>query len=368
MNLEPRVLNTIRRKKLRQRVQEAAIYATLVALTAAVLALIIIPFAAGNTSFSPFVRKSGLSGLITVSIVFAGAIGAAGVALFLVSHFRDRDYYAGFTRKAGRYDLKQLARFLNALEGAASKAGVDAPHVTVLDSSVPNAVAFGGREDASIGVTSAALDSSLEYAEMEAVLAHELASVIAGDYLRRPGARTFDIVSLAMLWVLAMVSLVAIPIVRHGHSALVSLGVVVVVLAYLVLLSLWMRYLTRSREHDYVLADSVAVKMTGNPEAMRSAISKMDGLVNAGRGKPFPESEIGLKYLFAPPHKWSEDSMAFLKRRAVELDYNMKEAAAQRRVANLQESMDELSEWGKDLLAERLENISEIEEGSWRAW
>jgi Zn-dependent protease with chaperone function len=368
MELEPEVLEAVQKKKRRLLAQEAAVLVVLAVLVAAVLALIIIPFALGNTSFSPFVRKSGMSGLVWGGIVVALLVGIAGIALYLVARSRDLEYFARFTARARDYGVERLARFMNALEGAASKAGVEPPRVSVLDNELPDAAAFSEKGEPVIGVTSGLLGAGLAYEEAEAVMAHELASVIAADYLRRPGAMKFEGASLALLWVLAMVSVVAIPISRRGHTPLVSLGVALVILACLILISLWLRHLNKLREHDYILADSIAVTITGKPEAMESAIRRIDGLVNGGRGNPYPASELGLKYLFLPPYKWRENATMFLRRRSIELDYDMKDSAVQRRAANLQESMDELSEWGQHLLAERLENLEDIVEGSWPAF
>jgi Zn-dependent protease with chaperone function len=343
MNLEPEVLT--------------AILLVLTVSTAAMLALVIIPFALGNTTFSPLMRKSGMSGIIWASIAIAVVFALASLALLALSRSRDLGFFTRFTARARDYDLKALAGFMNALEGAASRAGVSAPHVTVLDAPSPNAVAFQGKDGPEIGVTSGALEAGLEYAQMEAIMAHELASVISGDYLRRPGSAGFMGAALGLLWVLAMAGILAVPIARRGHTAIVPLGVAVAILACLTLVSLWLRRLSRAREHDYILADSIAVKITGKPDAMASAIETMDKLVNRGRGVPYPESEAGLKYLFSPPHRWREDAAAFLRRRAAELDYQMRDGAVAKRVASLQESMDELSEWAGDLTAERLDNI-----------
>jgi Zn-dependent protease with chaperone function len=365
MNLEPAVLETIRRARRGMLIHQAGIIAVLTAGICAVLVLSIAPFAIGNTTFSPLVKASGMSGLTWIGLVAAVVLGGAGVAFYFAGRRRDLGYYARFTRRSRDYDLGDLARFMNALEGVASGAGVEAPYVAVLDNPVPDAVTFSGKEGAVIGVTSGALERGLEYPQIEAMMAHELASAITGDYLHRPGSGRFEGASLVLIWSFAVLDINAVPVARRGNSSLFAFGVAIAMIVFLVLISLWLKWIKNKNEHDYILADSIAIKMTGKPEAMQNALQSMDQMVSRRSRVPFPESEIGLKYLFMPPRRWTEDARTFLKRRARELDYDMNERAASRRADALQQEMDELADWSEKLLQQRLENVQAILQGTW---
>ncbi len=362
MQPEPLILETIRKARRRALLHEAGLLAMLAAGLVSVLILFIIPFAAGKTGWSPMVTRTGMSRLILASVVIAAVVGAAGIPLYVLALRRDSAFFANLTRRAGGYDLGELARFMNALDGVASRAGFAAPRVTVLDDAAANALAFEAGEAPSIGVTRGALEAGLEYRLIEAVMAHELAGVAAGDFLRRPRPSSFEGAALFMLWLLAMLGVVAVPIARRGHAALVAFSVALALAAWLVLASLWLKRIRKILGHDYILADSIAVKMTGNAGAMLGAIEQMDRLVNSRGGAPFPETALGLKYLFAPPRSFSEDAAAYLKRRGGELGYDLRESVAKRRAEILQGEMDELAEWSRRLLSDRIENISRIEE------
>jgi Zn-dependent protease with chaperone function len=191
-------------------------------------------------------------------------------------------------------------------------------------------------------------------------MAHELSSLVSGDYLRRPGSFKFETAAYGVLAALALLSLISIAMVRPGHSSALTFGFAALVWAYLLGTGFLIRRVRKLRGHDPVRADTVAATITENPEALASAVTTMDGLVNRRRRYLFPPSELGLDYMFAPPHNWSETPKAYLERRARELDYNLEGRNVGRRVLALQQSMDELSEQAQKLLEKRTENIARI--------
>jgi Zn-dependent protease with chaperone function len=368
MDLEPAVLQTLRRKRTVLRLHQAGILLMLALGLCALLLLVIVPFSAGNTTFSPLVNTSGMSWLVWAGLIIAALIGGAGFALYFWGRYRDLSFYATFTRRTKEYDRGELGRVLNSLDDAASAAGTKAPYLAVLDGDVPNAVAFEGAEGVVIGITAGALDAGLEPAHVRSVMAHEMADVVSGDYLRPPGASKFEGAALALLWLTALLGILTVPIVRRGNSALYAFLVALAIIGFLILASLWLRAARNAGEHDHILADSIAVKLTGDPMAMKSSLERMDTLVNKRARSLFPESELGLRNLFMPPRKWSEDAMSYMRRRSEALGYDMKEAAARRRADALQAEMDDLAEWAEQLLADRLENIDEIQLGNWHSF
>lgn len=361
-------METLLQKRRWVKIQQTAILSVLVAMFAAILVFVIVPFAVGNTKFSDLVERARMSGTVWAAIVVAIVIGVVALALKLLSRSRDLRYFAGLTRGAKGYDLKAFGRFMKARDDVAAKAGVGAPTICVLDNETPNALTFAGKQGPVIGITAGALDADLEDAEVDSIMAHELAGTIMGEYLRRPATSMFERASYTILWLVAMACVVAVPITKPGHTNAVPLLVAGVVLAYLILVSLWLRRFTRSQERDDVLAVSIAIKITGDADGMESALKSMDKLVSYGRSVQFPESELGLRYLFMPPHRWTENALAFMTRRSRELDYNLNQKAARRRADALQSDMDMLAGQMEGLLADRMNNVHDIQQNTWRAF
>jgi hypothetical protein len=368
MDLEAEVMETLLKRRRRVKIQQAAILSTLVAMFAAVLVFVIIPFAAGNTKFSDLVEKARMTGIVWVAVVVAIVLGVVVLAFTLLSRSRDLRYFAALTRGAKGYDLKALGRFMKARDDMAARTGALAPTISVLDNDTPNALTFAGANGPVMGITEGALEADLKDSEIDSIVAHELAAAIARDYLRRPYASKFEVVSNTLLWFVAMATIVAVPITKPGHSNAVPLLVAGVVLAYLILVSLWMRRFAKSQERDDVLVDSIAIKMTGDIDTMESTLRSIDKLVSYARSVPFPDSELGLRYLLVPPHRWTENALAFMKRRSKDLDYNLNEKAAHRRVDALQSDMDLLAGQMEGLLAARMNNIRDIRKGTWTAF
>jgi hypothetical protein len=109
--------------------------------------------------------------------------------------------------------------------------------------------------------------------------------------------------------------------------------------------------------YDYILADSIAASVTGRPEELAEAIRKLDSIVNGNTRSSFPDNELGTRYLFAPPYRWSETAAGFVRRRHGELDMHLSERMLERQVEGVQKSMDDLADWASELLTERLENL-----------
>jgi Zn-dependent protease with chaperone function len=358
MELEKDVAARLAARRRRLLAWKAGITAALLAAVAALLVLVVVPYLAGSTHFTGLVKKTNGSSVI-VGGAFALALLVVMLIVYLPGRFRTLRYFKALTARARSFDARALGRVMNALEGVASDAGAKAPQLAVLAAAVPNSLSFEGRQGAVIGITKGALEADIAYEELQALLAHELGSIEAGDFLRQPGSFKFEGLAYAALSVTAALGLMALAMVRAGNSGGLTLAAAFVVLGYLTAVGFMLRRLISLEGHDSVLADSIGAGITGRPDAMAGAIERMDLLVNRRRGMPFPESDFGLDYLFVQPYRWSEAPRQFLERRARELDYDLAKRNVDRRVASLQESMDELAERGKALLAARLENLQQ---------
>jgi len=361
MKLQESALREIEGYKRKVLAYQAGCFAALAAGIVALLVLVVVPYATGDIHFSPLVKETGGSRLIAGGLIAVG-LAVVLLAIFLPGYFRTRRYFAILTAPAGSYDSRALGRFLNALEGVAETAGVEAPYLAVLDGDIPNCMPLETASGPGVGITAGMLDADLTYPEVQAVMAHELSSLLSGDYLRMPGSFKFETAAYGLLAALALLSLISIAMVRPGHNSALTFGFAVLVWAYVLAAGFLIRRVRKVRGHDAVRADAVAAGITGKPEELENATTTMDTLVNKRKRYPFPASELGLDYMFAPPHNWSEKPRAYLERRARELDYDLTRRNVGRRVLALQQSMDELSERAAELLASRLENIRKIEE------
>lgn len=363
MELEESAARRIALRKRRVLLNEIDISVAIALGLTVLVVLIIIPYLAGWETFSPLVKKTGASGSLVAGLI-AVVIGLLLVVVYVPGFLRTRRYFLALTRRAASFDAKALARALNALDGVSDDAGVEAPHLVVLAHDVPDSIAFEGRDGPIIGMTRGMLESDLTYSELKAVLAHELASVLAGDYLRRPGSPKWEGAAYIALGALAIAGLFSIAIVRLGRGSLFTFTVALVIWGYVLALGLAVRRFRSLREHDSVMMDSLGVSITGDAQAMDSALRRVDDMVNKRRKMPYPESAYGLDFLFAPPHRWTEDARAWLARRSSELDYDLQGKNVDKRVASIQEEMDGLAEKGRAALEERLGSLAELVDDS----
>ena len=174
---------------------------------------------------------------------------------------------------------RDAERLYNLLENLCVSRGLPVPTLRVMDEEAPNAFASGlTSEQYSITVTSGLL-ATLDDSELEAVLAHEL------THIQNDDVRTMTI---AMI-VTGILSFAGELILRGNNPIRVSSGssgkdksgaflamlIAVVLIALVWFLSQFVKFaLSRSREY---LADAGAVELTKNPDAMISALQKIEG-------------------------------------------------------------------------------------------
>jgi len=178
---------------------------------------------------------------------------------------------------------KEAPALYNALENLCISRGIPMPKLKVMESAALNAFATGlSQKQYAITVTTGLIDA-LEPAEMEAVLGHELTHIRNGDV---------RLMVIAVI-IAGVISFIGELIFRNlfradfgrsrgsgsdrkgagGAVPAIAIAVAMVVLAWL--LSQLVRLgLSRTREF---LADAGAVELTRNPDAMISALRKIEG-------------------------------------------------------------------------------------------
>jgi heat shock protein HtpX len=173
-------------------------------------------------------------------------------------------------------------RLYNLLENLCISRGITTPKLKVVDSDALNAFATGmNAKQYSISVTSGLLNQ-LDDAEIESVLGHELTHIRNGDVRMMvvavviAGVVSFFVELIFRLWFYNGFSFRGSRSDdRGGSGAGAAILIAVGLLAVAYVLSFVIRLaLSRSREF---LADAGSVELTKNPDAMISALRKIEG-------------------------------------------------------------------------------------------
>ena len=171
-------------------------------------------------------------------------------------------------KPAARDDNPQL---YNLVQNLAITAGLPMPKLYILEDRVPNAFATGRNKDSAVVAVSTGLLRIMDKAELEGVVAHELAHIGNKDML----------VSTMAVILAGFVSIVADWFMRasmfcgndsRGNNGLaIVVGIVIAILAPL-FASLLRLAVSRRREF---LADASAALLTRYPEGLESALEKL---------------------------------------------------------------------------------------------
>jgi heat shock protein HtpX len=209
---------------------------------------------------------------------------------------------------------QEQPRLYNLLENLCISRGITMPKLKVMDSPALNAFATGLNEKQySITVTSGLLER-LDDPEVEAVLAHELTHIRNGDV-------RMLVIAVVIAGVLSFVAELTFRLMfqggmgmrrsssssdkKGGAAAAIIIAVVLIAVAWI--LSIVIRFaLSRKREY---LADAGSVELTKNPDAMITALRKienrgeLEGSTSAVMEMCFDNPRSGFADLFAthPP-------------------------------------------------------------------
>jgi heat shock protein HtpX len=206
----------------------------------------------------------------------------AGTALWIViAYYFHQTMIDAIT--GGREVTRQEApRLYNLLENLCISRGITMPKLKIMDSDALNAFATGMNEKQySITVTTGLLDN-LNDSEIEAVLGHELTHIRNGDVRMMvvaviiAGVIGFFAELLFRMWFNTGFGYRRSSSDREGggRGAGIALVIAVALIAVAWILSVLIRLaLSRSRE---LLADAGSVELTKNPDAMISALRKIE--------------------------------------------------------------------------------------------
>jgi len=221
-----------------------------------------------------------LGGKLGMIIAFIFAIGMNFYAYYYSDKMVLKHYHAVPVDENSAKGLYQIVYRL------IKKANLPMPKLYIIPESQPNAFATGrDYEHAAVAVTEGLLDL-LDEREVEAVIAHELSHVKHYDMLVGTIAAT----------IAGAISMLA----NFGYFFGASSdderpnGLVMMVLMILAPLAATIIQMSVSRSREF-MADEGSAKMTGHPQWLISALSKLD---NYARRVPLPEAEPSSAHLF----------------------------------------------------------------------
>jgi len=215
-------------------------------------------------------------------LISAAPLATLGTALWVViAYFFHQSMIDAMT--GGREITRaEQPRLYNILENLCISRGITMPRLKVMDSGALNAFATGMSEKQySITVTSSLL-GLLDDAEVESVLGHELTHIRNGDV-------RMMVIAVIIAGVISFVAELVFRLwfyngfgfrgsrsdERRGGGAGVAILIAIALLVLAYVLSFIIRLaLSRSREF---LADAGSVELTKNPDAMISALRKIEG-------------------------------------------------------------------------------------------
>jgi len=214
-------------------------------------------------------------------LIRAAPLATLGAALWVViAYFFHQSMIDAVT--GGREVTRaQAPRLYNLLENLCISRGIAMPKLKVMQSDALNAFATGmNARQYSITVTSGLLER-LDDAEIEAVLGHELTHIRNGDVRMMviaviiAGVISFFAELFFRLWFYGGFRGPRSSDERRGGGAGLAILIAAALIVVAYLLSFMIRLaLSRSREF---LADAGSVELTKNPDAMISALRKIEG-------------------------------------------------------------------------------------------
>jgi heat shock protein HtpX len=221
-------------------------------------------------------------------LLIASPFATVATLLWLLIAYRFNEKLIGWASGSHGVTRREEPRLYNLLENLCISRGIPMPKLKIIDTPVLNAFASGLNEKQYTVTVTTGLLERLDDAEIEAVLAHELTHIRNGDV-------RLLVIALIIAGVIGFVAEISFRMMFHtggsarprtwssrgsgdrkgGGGAVIAIIIAVVLIALAWFLSQVIRYsLSRSREF---LADAGAVELTKNPDAMITALRKIDG-------------------------------------------------------------------------------------------
>jgi heat shock protein HtpX len=213
---------------------------------------------------------AGIGALVSVGIAAALAVAQLVAGPKLVLH----------SVRAREVSVAEAPELHSAVERLCLKADILKPRLAVSEIAVPNAFVIGRSRKGMVLCATRDLIKRLDAAELEAVVAHELAHIENRDAVVMTVASFFSVVALYVA-----------RFAQFGIHQLVKVAILVASLALYAVSFFLLRALSRYRE---LAADRTAAVMTGRPSALASALVKLDKAISGA-----PEKDLRAAYPIA---------------------------------------------------------------------
>jgi heat shock protein HtpX len=254
-----------------------------IALLAGLFFLVYLLVYAGALTGEALTNDAPLDVLMRAALrdaLYAAPWATLGTALWILIAYKFHQAMIDAVTGGREVTRQEEPRLYNLLENLCISRGITMPKLKVIEDDSLNAFATGMNEKQySITVTSG-LINSLDDAEIESVLGHELTHIRNGDV-------RMLVIAVIIAGVIAFFAELVFRLMfqsglswrsrgsgdRKGAGAAILIAVVLIVVAWI--LSIVIRF-ALSRQREY-LADSGSVELTKNPDAMISALRKIEG-------------------------------------------------------------------------------------------
>lgn len=313
------------------------------------------------------------------SIVFVKVIAialCAIVILAIANRYISEILYAKnsfrkfFEMQTSDYNQEEYLKFENALDGVSIAAGVKRPDLIVIDDPAPNAL--GCIDEIGkpiIAITRGLIDANIPVGEANAIMAHELSHIIIGENARPPKFLNLEFLTGILLLAFVVISLISIILAESSSS---FFGVVAIdgsVFITILILErskgFLVRLLNLTFQHSDELADSITVRITGDPYSLQNAIRRIFEDERARRR--IPGGLVMARYLFVTPPQITGDYYRYIASITEKLLFRKIPRTWFLFSRRVNEAWLEILNMENRMTKERLTNLELIKQGYWRA-
>jgi len=355
MGLEPQIIEKLRSTKRRARRQVTVTRVPLLVGITACLVMLVLRFTAFEFSLEP----PGTANWVLLGIT--GFLFLVSLLLFVLwfgqLRRRGKELVAESTGGGGDIGPSGYQMFRDALDSVSIGAGVPAPGMLISNLPTVNALPVHRGRRSCIAFTEEAFEAELSFGEAEAMASQSLVKLMMGRIWEAPVIFRSGLMPFFLLGVflfLGILTLLAYLPDKADYLVIVAVLGLAIIASLGRLGNLLFYHGDSARCHRDALADSVAVKITGDPSTMRSLIDK---LAKSTRQTEFTLNlQYASRYLFiCPPGAVMDEQLD---------DVNGYEELKQvNRVPP--RVLAKTLEYAMRSLEVRLENLAAIERGHW---
>lgn len=244
--------------------------------------------------FSRFIDGAGLNLSALLGFCFVFGFGGAFISLLMSKPIAK---WSTGARVLSGQESQQAAWLVSAVKHLADKAGIAMPEVAIYDGE-PNAFATGATKNSSLVAVSTGLLDSMSPAQVEAVLAHEVAHIANGDMVTLTLVQ--GVVNTFVMFAARAIGFVVDKVLLKNERDEPGIGyyvsTFVLDLLFGVLASMIVAAFSRHREYR---ADAGAVALLGQKQPMISALQALAGNSDSSLPKAMVASGISGSKAFA---------------------------------------------------------------------